>query len=428
MKDYRAKLNSDQEISPILCECRELMTDHLKHSLPNLMDEVDDVLLDIALKTTDSQERTKYFNAMNEVRLKRHDIERKCLENFAGLFNEKIRSNHTASNECEEPKDKKAITMSNAVNKIRNDCHLALLNLDECMGKILHTGKADVISNPVSPEVVCTAFYNACELADTGTEIRLIIFKYFERYVTSMLNDVYSEITDFIKSGSTTNESISKNQTTATDNVDGKDYQSIADIKQTVTAEIEHLLTDEHVPSFVSDFILNHWVKLLARIYDKNGVNSDAWQHAIDTVEDLVWSVGSISSKQDREKFDELWPDLIMRIRNGINMISMSSPDATDFMSNLFKHRATLSMLRALSKTKNSDVNLINPEKIKALKMKVKQANEISEAKKMELEKLGTEDITIPVLDKLSYMRPFMEELLVDNRDIEGFNSDIDES
>lgn len=428
MKDYGTKLNSDQEISSILYECRELMTDHLKHSLPNLMDEVDDVLLDIALKTTDSQERTKYFNAMHEVGLKRHNIEKKCLENFAGLFNDKIRSDYTASNECEGAKDIDTIMMSNAVNKIRNDCHLALLNLDECMGKILNTGKANAISNPVSPEVVCTAFYNACELADTGTEIRLIIFKYFEKYVTSMLNDVYSEINDFIKSGSATNESISKNKTTATDNVSSKGYQSIADIKQTVIAEIEHLLVDEHVPSFVSDFILNHWVKLLARIYDKNGINSDAWQHAIDTVEDLVWSVGSISSKQDREKFDELWPDLIMRIRNGINMISMSSPDATDFMSNLFKHRATLSMMRALSKTKNSDVNLINPEKIKALKMKVKQADEISEAKKMELERLGTEDITIPVLDKLSYMRPFMEELLVDNRDIEGYNSDIDES
>ena len=428
MKDYRTKLNSDQEISSILYECRELMTDHLKHSLPNLMDEVDDVLLDIALKTTDSQERTKYFNAMHEVGLKRHNIEKKCLENFAGLFNDKIRSDYTASNECEGAKDIDTIMMSNAVNKIRNDCHLALLNLDECMGKILNTGKANAISNPVSPEVVCTAFYNACELADTGTEIRLIIFKYFEKYVTSMLNDVYSEINDFIKSGSATNESISKNQTTATDNVSSKGYQSIADIKQTVTAEIEHLLADEHVPSFVSDFILNHWVKLLARIYDKNGVNSDAWQHAIDTVEDLVWSVGSISSKQDREKFDELWPDLIMRIRNGINMISMSSPDATDFMSNLFKHRATLSMMRALSKTKNSDVNLINPEKIKALKMKVKQADEISEAKKIELERLGTEDITIPVLDKLSYMRPFMEELLVDNHDIEGFKNDIDEN
>ena len=76
MNDYRTKLDVDQSIQMVLHECRELMVAYLKQSLPNMMDEVDDVLMDIAVKTTNSNERTKYFNAMLEVRMRKHNIEK----------------------------------------------------------------------------------------------------------------------------------------------------------------------------------------------------------------------------------------------------------------------------------------------------------------------------------------------------------------
>ncbi len=92
MNDYRTKSDSIQSPPAILCECRELMTGLLKQSLPNMMSEVDDVLLDIAVRTTNSQERTKYFNATHEVRLLRHVIEKKCIENYIELFSENLSS------------------------------------------------------------------------------------------------------------------------------------------------------------------------------------------------------------------------------------------------------------------------------------------------------------------------------------------------
>ena len=82
MNDYRSKPDSIQSLPSGLFESRELMTAHLKKVLANMMDEVDDILLDIAVTTTNSQERTKYFNAMHEVRSKRHNIEKKCKNNY----------------------------------------------------------------------------------------------------------------------------------------------------------------------------------------------------------------------------------------------------------------------------------------------------------------------------------------------------------
>ena len=213
MNDYKTKLDVDRSVQKMLHECRKLMTSHLKQSLPNMMDEIDDVLLDIALKTTNSNERTKYINAIHEMKLKRHNIEKSCVENFIELFDENLCSanremNVLEGNAHEEPKDDNAIVMTSTVNKIRSNCHQALLNLDERMCQILDPDVPAICENPVSPEIVCQAFYNACELVDTGADIRLIIFKYFEKYVASKLNDVYLEIDHLIDARGSTGGSV----------------------------------------------------------------------------------------------------------------------------------------------------------------------------------------------------------------------------
>lgn len=428
MSDYRAKTDSVKTIPSMLFECRELMTSHLKQSLPNMMDEVDDVLLDIAVKTTNSSERTKYFNAMYEVREKRFDIEKKCVENFIALFTENIRVGKSADSQLDFTSGKNTIAMSNAVNKVRNNCHQALLKLDQHMCEILKTKDLDAKKNPISPEVVCKAFYDACDLVDSETEIRLIIFKYFERCVAALLNNVYSEIESVIEAGGSSRESrfrnlqVATNQTVTQDK--DKDKQKPVDVHQVVTLKVKVLIQDKHVPEFVSDFVLNHWVRLLVRIYNKNGMDSDAWRHAIETVEDLVWSVGSVTAKKDRDRFDKLWPDLIKRLRNGIKMVSITPREETDFISGLLKHRATLTMLGALAKSKDNDVTLVTPEKLKELKLKLKAASEQSIAKNIDMLSIGSEDVTIPALDMRNLSRPFMDELLVDNHKVEGFKQE----
>ncbi len=421
MNDYRTNSDSIQSPPPILCECRELMTGLLRQSLPNMMDEVDDVLLDIAVRTTNAQERTKYFNATHEVRLMRHNIEQKCIENYVELFSENLRSDNNEMKEVEGAKDMSIVAMENATNKVRSNCHNALLNLDKQMSNVLKNYDMEAKKNPLSPETVCKAFYNACEQIDSGIEIRLIIFKYFEKSILPLLNDVYLEINHVLEGGSSGMESL---QTSIeVDRSEG--FQSIADVKQAVTSEIQSLLTDQHVPDFVSEFLLNQWVKLLVRIHNKSGMKGDSWQHARETAEDLIWSVGSLSSKQDKDKLDKLWPDLVMRLRNGMKMISTPPHQVNNFISSLLKHRATLTMLAALTQSKKNDANLIKPEKIKAMKMKIKSdAGQVMTGKK-DLECVEKQDIKISGRKKNTDSRPFMDELFVENFDIKGFKSDI---
>ena len=421
MNDYRTNSDSIQSPPPILCECRELMTGLLRQSLPNMMDEVDDVLLDIAVRTTNAQERTKYFNATHEVRLMRHNIEQKCIENYVELFSENLRSDNNEMKDIEGAKDMSIVAMENATNKVRSNCHNALLNLDKQMSNVLKNYDMQAKKNPLSPETVCKAFYNACEQIDSGIEIRLIIFKYFEKSILPLLNDVYLEINHVLEGGSSGMESL---QTSIeVDRSEG--FQNIADVKQAVTSEIQSLLTDQHVPDFVSEFLLNQWVKLLVRIHNKSGMKGNSWQHARETAEDLIWSVGSLSSKQDKDKLDKLWPDLVMRLRNGMKMISTPPHQVNNFISSLLKHRATLTMLAALTQSKKNDANLIKPEKIKAMKMKIKSDTGQVMTGKKDLECVEKQDIKISGRKKNTDSRPFMDELFVENFDIKGFKSDI---
>jgi len=463
MNDNRIKSGSVQILPTILCECREIMTGRLKGSLVDMLDEVDDVLLDIALRTTNPQERTRYFNAMHEVRLKRHRIEKKCIENIVELFIED--KQQSDNRDIEGVKDMNIVAMENAINKARKNCSLILRKLDANMNHILINDVMDIKGNPVSPEIVCMAFYNACELIDSGSEIKLIILKYFEKSILPLLSDVYLEINHVLETGDSSRAELSRvdlpigSQQTSTAVDHAKAYQDIADIKQIVTSEMQNLLTDQPAPEFVSDFLLNQWAKLLVRIHDKNGTSGDSWQHARETAEDLIWSVGTLSSGQDADRFEKLWPDLVMRLRNGMKMISMPPHQETDFISCLFKHRASLSMLTALTKSKENDASLVKPEKVNALKMN-SGSGQVMENEK-DLDSIGNEDVTVPGLkthkDKQQPLirlfstnskgaqsdtaknggltipgpkahtggRPFMDELLVDNFNIKGFKSDI---
>ena len=458
MNDYRAKPDSMQSPPAILYECRELMTGLLSESLPIMMNEVDDVLHDIAVRTTNSQERTKYFNATHEVRLMSHDIEQKCIENYIQLFNENLGSDIYEMKDIGGAKDMSIVAMENATNKVRNNCRQALLNLDRQMSNILKNCDMQAKKNPLTPEIVCRAFYNACELIDSGMEIRLIIFKKFEKSVLPLLNDVYLEINHILEGDSSSLES--QQTSTAVDR--GEGFQNIADVKKTVTSEIENLLTDQHAPDFVSDFLLDQWAKLLVRIYNKSGMEGDSWRHARETAEDLIWSVGSLSSKQDRDRLDKLWPDLVLRLRNGMKMILMPPHQVNNFISSLLKHRASLTMLAALTQSKKNDVPLIKPEKIKGTKNKIKSDSGQVMAKEKDLDSTGSEDKTMPVLKKHSGKRPslsdslskyhskktdfdsvidedikisgpkkdidsrpFMDELFVENFNVKGFKTDI---
>jgi len=407
-KTHMNKLNTDS--LELLNECRDLMTDRLSHGLSVMLNMADDILFDLVQKSGPS-EHHYYFNAMREVRLKRTSIEADFKENFSNLFSNSISMNINSDDSVSEKSADKeidieeSIALNATVGKVRHDCHEALFTLDQRMCELLSSEKVEKRLNPVRPETVCTAFQKACQNIESGIEIKLILFKLFEKYVTSSLHTAYVDIDTLLceKKISTETRPVSNTYmlTDAAGNPQNhtrhdagitrdKNYFIVAN--RIIRNEITKHLGDTTMPVFIRDFLFNHWSKLLLKIYIKVGVDSQAWVHAVEVVDDLVNCIGKEISAKDKLNLEPVMPNLIQRLKFGMNVIPVSPVIREEFIAELKQYHHDLI--------------------------------DIARAARPSEKQPSCEDITVPSFRISRSKTPFTDELLVDNKN--GDKTDFD--
>ena len=74
----------------------------------------------------------------------------------------------------------------------------------------------------------------------------------------------------------------------------------------------------------------------------KQGVDSDEWRNASATAQQLVWSVVAPMDKDNRQRLLKLVPELLQKLRTGLESISFSPFETT----NLFKQLETVHLAR----------------------------------------------------------------------------------
>jgi hypothetical protein len=411
MANYNVHMNKLNTGSlELLHECRDLMTDRLSHGLSVMLNMADDILFDLVQKSGAS-EHHYYFNAMREVRLKRTSIEADFKENFSNLFNSSIRMDVNSNDPVNEKRAdreidiEESIALNATVGKVRHDCHEALYALDLRMCDLLKSVKVEKRLNPIRPETVCTAFQEACKNIESGIEIKLILFKLFEKYVTSSLHTAYTDIDSLLceknNGVQTRTNSNTYIQTDVVENSQNhtrhdaginkdKNYYIIAN--RIIKNEITQHLGNTTMPGFVNDFLFHYWSKLLLKIYIKEGVESKAWMHAVDVVDDLVNCIGKETSINDKLNLEPVMPNLIQRLKFGMNVIPVPPVVREEFITELKQyHQNLIEMARAVSPSEKQP---------------------------------SYEDITIPSFRISSTKAPFTDELLVDNK--KAYKKDFD--
>jgi len=81
--------------------------------------------------------------------------------------------------------------------------------------------------------------------------------------------------------------------------------------------EIASRVHRRHVPALVADFLDQHWRKVLTRAASE-GPGSSAWKAALAAMDDLLWSVEPKHGSQDRDRLLTSLPDLLRRLRTGL--------------------------------------------------------------------------------------------------------------
>jgi hypothetical protein len=99
-------------------------------------------------------------------------------------------------------------------------------------------------------------------------------------------------------------------------------------------------LLDQPTPASIREFLLSHWKTRLVRLHVEQGENSPDWNDAVETMNDLVWSLTPKTNKEDRRKLIDLLPRLLKRLDGGIHALGLDKAARDAFFADLVKCHA----------------------------------------------------------------------------------------
>ncbi len=94
------------------------------------------------------------------------------------------------------------------------------------------------------------------------------------------------------------------------------------------------------VPSLIRDFLYGPWKQLLTLIYSQSGEGSEAWNGAVQTMADLIWSVAPKATAEERRLLVQRLPNLLKRLSDGLKATEHPQAEQDRFFAALVKCHA----------------------------------------------------------------------------------------
>ncbi len=91
-----------------------------------------------------------------------------------------------------------------------------------------------------------------------------------------------------------------------------------AQVRHEVSQQVLRHVSDPNLPELIRSFLDGSWRVVLAKAYLNPGEGDQAWQGAIATMDDLVWSVAPKTTPAERRRLFEALPDILSRLRKGL--------------------------------------------------------------------------------------------------------------
>jgi hypothetical protein len=91
------------------------------------------------------------------------------------------------------------------------------------------------------------------------------------------------------------------------------------------------------VPFPLIQFIAEQWIKHLIMVYAKEGKDSPQWKTALETMDQLFWSVAPKATPEEKKKFPATIAPMLKNIRSGVAAAGIDNAVATAFFGELMK-------------------------------------------------------------------------------------------
>jgi len=197
----------------IVRDIKRITDNKLNILIKNMFSSVDDFLFELAEKAETNDKQVAYFDAMRIVRLRRETIEKNYQNYVDATFNNGmmvpmsiLSSASMTTPALLEPLSEldllnndeleQNLAITNMVEKARTKTHKELFALAQRFNFLLSTDRFTMDEHPLDLARLCYAFRDAISVFEDETtiEIRLIIFKLFDRFVLSGMPELYNEI------------------------------------------------------------------------------------------------------------------------------------------------------------------------------------------------------------------------------------------
>ncbi|MEZ5461837.1 DUF1631 domain-containing protein [Dokdonella sp.] len=205
---------SDERLGELLKLVRGIALKRVNGLVSTLFENVDDALFHLAERAESNAVQVQFFDGMREVRKKRQLVERKFQEQLSQIFNEfadgKLKpvrpevanpsSGGLSLVDDQELEDSLAVSsmVAKAENRLSRTLHL----VNQRLAVIIGGAAVEDANNPIGPAPLCQAFRVAVREFELNVQVKLIIYKLFDRYVMSGLEPLYEEVnTELIRAG-----------------------------------------------------------------------------------------------------------------------------------------------------------------------------------------------------------------------------------
>ena len=196
---------------------RQIAVKHLQNNMKSLFSSIDDSMFEYADKADSNQRQATYFEAMRQLRLEKKSAAQEYFKVFDKYFTDALNGikNHGSTEDnadndfsytslslLEEDDLEESLAFTNMIEKSYGLYREQLQAIVQRINHIVEGVEITSDNNPVSPDNICRAFEQAAEKFSVDLEIKLIIYKLFEKQVAGQLEDMYKELNDmFVAAG-----------------------------------------------------------------------------------------------------------------------------------------------------------------------------------------------------------------------------------
>ncbi len=206
--------NRRLSVPEVLKSGKRIADKRLHALLDTMFNNADDCLFEYADKAANNEQQTTYMDAMRELRIKKTTMQDAFFSAFDHQFANQFTSAPTVVDNpveatsgmslslVEEDDLEESLAITNMANRIysefREPLSAMVLRMNEACQKSVFSKE----SNPLSPTIICNAFSRSVACISASLEIKLIVYKLFEKFVVRNIGQLYREINEmFIAAG-----------------------------------------------------------------------------------------------------------------------------------------------------------------------------------------------------------------------------------